>query len=324
MANQYTTGQGQGVGPMSQDPKQRFLASGVNSGQGLQNMDPGKTPDPYAGAAGSVAQNVTRGPAPAPTPNPYAPHAQTATAPAATPTTAPASAPAPAPLAPSQAMGQPPNPYMPRATAAAPAAAPTPAPAAGGAWQPDQPTQFNAPNEANPSVFNPTQFSDYGKLLLGQAQGQLTPAQQMADKQNFFDQYYGQGGQAAEQSAGRGIGGVTGASREMQNSIAGNIANAMTTANANRATAAQEQYGQLLGQGMQQSEFEQGLNEQQKQLEQQAEASFNSTMATLSGQQSQQNIEQQKIDQQNKQPFLNALGTVFGNGATAFGKSIFG
>lgn len=66
MANQFTTGQGQGY-PEDDDPMKRTLASGVNAGQAQPNLDPGKIGNPYEqpGAAPK--------PPPLPGANPYAP-----------------------------------------------------------------------------------------------------------------------------------------------------------------------------------------------------------------------------------------------------------
>lgn len=289
MANQYVTGTTMGD-EAEDDPQKRTLASGVNSGQSLQNMDPGKTPDPYSGAAQSVARTVMqRRPAAVPQ-APASPYPASMDA-------ARQSRMGPSASVPSQAMGQPPNPYI---------GASAPAP-----WQPPAPSPGPAPVATG--VFNPQQFSDYGRLLLDQAQGKLTPAQQLADKEKFADEYYWGGMDAADKSAARGVGGVSGGSTQMQQAIAGNIAKAITAANAERATAAQGQFAGLLGQGMQQQQFEQNQALQQRELEQQAQQAFNDTMARLSGQQTQADIERQKIEAERNKPWWQQAATSVGN-----------
>lgn len=328
MANQFISGAGNPYDP-TKDPNSQTLAAGVNAGQALPNLDPGKMGNPYAGAAQSVAQNVSR-PQPAPAANSQAP----SQAPAQSSNAAPGPAAPPPPAAGQPAGSNPPNPYMPRAVpAATPAAAPAPAaqsPAqmaasnamggapvssgitAAGGWSPTVPTQTSVPGSAS-TVFDPAQFQDYGKLLFSEAQGNQTPAQQMADKQDFASQYYDQGMKASENSAGRGLTGQSGASQGMQQAIAGSIAKAQTDASAARQQQAQEQYGQLLGQGLQQSEYEQNLGLQNQQLQQNAQQAFNSTMTTLAGQTNQANISQNQINAQQNQPFWNAALGVAGN-----------
>lgn len=326
MANQFISGAGNPYDP-TKDPNSQTLAAGVNAGQALPNLDPGKMGNPYASAAQSVAKNVS-----APTPSAAPPQAPADKAPAQS--SAPAAPPPPAAGQP--AGSNPPNPYMPRAT---PAAAPPPAAAAApaqnpaqmaatqamggapvssgitaaGGWSPTVPTQTSVPGSAS-TVFDPAQFQDYGKLLFSEAQGNQTPAQQMADKQDFASQYYDQGMKASENSAGRGLTGQSGASQGMQQAIAGSIAKAQTDASAARQQQAQEQYGQLLGQGLQQSEYEQNLGLQNQQLQQNAQQAFNSTMTTLAGQTNQAQMTQAQIDAQKNQPFWQTGANIVGNG----------
>jgi hypothetical protein len=148
------------------------------------------------------------------------------------------------------------------------------------------------PSTPTTSVFNPQQFQDLGGLLSSEAAGNLTPAQQAANKENFFNQYYQGGMAAANQSAGQGVGGVSGNSQAMQQQLAGNIAAAQTTANAAQAQQAQQNLASLLGQGMQQGEYEQNLGFQNQQLQEQATQAFNSLQGQLAGQQNQYNIAQ--------------------------------
>lgn len=337
MANQFTTGQGQGYDP-DEDPNKRTLASGVNAGQGLPNLDPGKVANPYASAAQSVSQNVARPQPAAPAPTPAAPVASMAPAVARA---------APPPPAAGQPTGSnPPNPYMPRA---APAPTPAPAPAApspaqmaasnatggapvssgvtaAGGWSPNTPQQMTVPGNNASSVFDPSQFQNYAKLLFGEAQGQETPAQQMADKQNFASEYYTRGMDASNNSAGRGLTGQSGVSQGMQQAIAGNIAKAQTDAAAQRQQQAQGEYGNLLTAGMGQSQFEQSLGLKTQEDQQQAQQAFNSTMTNLAGQSNQAQIEQQRIDAQRNQPFWNAAlgtaGNLLGTGVKNLGKSL--
>lgn len=336
MANQYSTGQGQGMGPTSIDPNDRTLASGINAGQGLPNLDPNKTQNPYASAAQSIGQNVANPPPAAPT-NPYG----------STPAPAPARQQAPQPAAgpppvPSQAMGQPPNPYIGRLRAAGggqptpaqsvaanvvqppaptqmgaanvaaglPANA-TPTPSANGQWAPTLTSNYTAPGQ-NYTTFDPNSYNAYGSLLASEASGNLTPAQVLANKQNFASDYYDQGMDAANKSAGAGLTGDSGVSRQMQQTIAGSIAKAQTNANAALQQHAQDQLGALETNNLNNEQFAQGLDLSQEELQQNAQNAFNSTQATLAGQQNQANIAKNQINAQANQPWYTTLAQIVG------------
>jgi hypothetical protein len=347
MANQFTTGQGQGMGPTSVNPQQRTLGSGVNAGQGLPNMDPNKMGNPYASAAQSIGTNVANPTSP---PNPYGGGAQPramvapgnpaqpqAPGQSATPQPATPAAPAPTrPPVPSQAMGQPPNPYIARAMPAAQTVAQnvtqTPmqtqqgnAMAAAGVapgtpTTPMQPGQF-APNlnsnytapGSNYTTFNPQQYNAFGGLLASEAAGNLTPAQVLANKSNFANQYYQGAMGAANQSAGQGLTGDSGQSREMQQNIAGNIAAAQTQANAQLQQEAQRELGGMQQANLGNMQFAQGLGQSQQELQQNAQNAFNNANVALAGQANQANIAQADIQQKQNQPFWNQAGTVAAN-----------
>lgn len=328
MANQFITSVGSGS---DDDEDQKTLAAGVNAGQALPNMDPTKSSSPAAAAAQSISQNVVRPPAAAATP------AVTGSSrSAASPTAPPAAAPPPAAGQPS---GQnPPNPYMAKAmTASSPTATPAQMAAtnassgapvssgvtAAGGWQPTTPTQYSTPTAGTNSVFDPTQYDAYGGLLASEAAGNLTPAQQLANKQNFASQYYNQGMQASDQSAGRGLTGDSGVSRDMQQTIAGNIADAQTNANAALQQTAQQQLGQYEQAGLGNSQFEQSLTQSQDALAQQAQAAFNNTMTQLAGQTNQANISQNQINAQENQPFYSVGANIVGAGIKSAGSGIY-
>lgn len=326
MANQYASSAMNGGGG---NPWQQTMASGVNSGQSLPNMDPGKAANPYS--AGGMGQRIARARSGA------GASLASPTASLANPTGTQVPAPAPAaaqptqpaaPVPPATGSGQnPPNPYMARAISTSAPSSSNPGgipvtqqPTAGGSSYPTQSyspvAQTIQPSSPTTSVFNPQQYQDLGGLLASEAAGNLTPAQQTANKQNFFDQYY-QGGMAdANQSAGQGLGGVSGNSTAMQQQLAGSIASAQTTANAQQAQQAQQALQSLLGQGMQQGEFEQNLGLQNQDLQQQATQAFNSLQGQLAGQQNQYNIAQLNNQGGIVQSILKAISPNISSGVT--------
>lgn len=167
-ANQFTTGPGAGFDP-DEDQRQRSLASEVNSGQGLPNLDPGKVGNPY----------------PAGTPNPYqAPVPFVGNSGGATRAPAPAAGAAPA-TQPQEAV---------RRQAASQAAAP----------QQTAPPQLSV---SPTGTYKPIEMDAYGKSLEAAARGQRTGDQMQAERIAADDYYKDNANAAAESSAaGGGVG----------------------------------------------------------------------------------------------------------------------
>lgn len=282
MANQFTTGQGQGYDP-NDDPMKRTLASGVNAGQAQPNMDPGKVGNPYAGggaqpAAAPPAGNPYAGPppgaqAPRSAPgNPYSSAPTPSPAPARTAQASPAAAPAPAPppARSSQAVPAPPpagmsvsstgtlQPAQNMNTAGQPVIG---MPSTPGGQIMQYPTGTDPagaiPQAPGGGGVQPSQdFIDYGAALKQAASGQQTADQQQAERDAAWNTYYTGANKAAESSASRGLGASSGLSQRDQLAVQGAAEQARVGTRAAETEQARTAYSNWQQQAIQQQQAE--------------------------------------------------------------------